>query len=47
MLRIHEIKVNLDEDPSCLPDRVRRKLGMPKLVFQQFLISKESIDELS
>lgn len=44
MLRIHEVKLNLGEDPATLPDKVRKKLGLPTLVFHSFQISKESID---
>jgi len=44
MYRIHEIKLNIDEDKSKIPDRIISKLGKPELKVTEYRIVKESID---
>lgn len=44
MLRIHEIKLGLDESLDALPDKIRKKLNQPQLKIQSFSIFKESVD---
>lgn len=44
MYRIHEIKLNMDEDKSKIPERILSKIGKPELIISDFRIVKESID---
>ena len=44
MYRIHEIKLNIDEDKSTIPARIKSKLGKPELQITDYRIVKESID---
>lgn len=42
--RIHEIKLALDEENSCIPEKIREKLRRQNLVIKQWRIVKESVD---
>jgi len=44
MYRIHEIKLNIDEDKDQIPARIVGKLGKPELKIKEYRIVKESID---
>ncbi|MBR0598821.1 NAD(P)/FAD-dependent oxidoreductase [Sinanaerobacter chloroacetimidivorans] len=44
MLRIHEIKLNIDETTELLPLKIIRKLNRPDLTIAGYRIVKESID---
>ena len=44
MYRIHEIKLNIDEDKNDIPARIISKLGRPDLIITEYRIVKESID---
>lgn len=44
MYRIHEIKLDLQENLDKIPEKIKRKIGMPDLEISQYEIVKESID---
>lgn len=44
MYRIHEIKLKLGQDKSCIPDAVRKRLGERDLVMKNIRIVRESVD---
>ncbi|MEG1584961.1 MAG: NAD(FAD)-utilizing dehydrogenase, partial [Anaerovorax sp.] len=44
MYRIHEIKLDIGESLEKLPEKIKRKIGMPDLEILQYEIVKESID---
>lgn len=44
MLRIHEIKLNLDEDISAIPNKILKKLNKTNILIDSYQIVKESLD---
>ena len=44
MLRIHEIKLGLEEDISTIPYHIKKKLGLKRLEILEWTLIKESVD---
>lgn len=44
MLRIHDLKLGLDEDLDLLPDKIKKRLNQPQIKILSYSILKESID---
>ena len=44
MYRIHQIKLNLDEDKNAIPAKMAKKIGGRGLVIKRWTLCRESID---
>ena len=44
MYRIHQIKLNLDEDKNAIPVKIAKKIGGRGLVIKRWALCRESID---